>query len=142
MAEGPNLTTEREIPELAAPRRVFKRKRRNGLILTLKILLPLIAVSCIGYIVYWSRQAPIVHAIDVLPSEEWHGAERLRHDGAESPVQRRRCAQSAVLDHRGFRLAAAEGAARAGPRCESRPRQRYRRRGTAGAGAIERRGKG
>ncbi len=67
MAEGPNLTTEREIPELAAPRRVFKRKRRNGLILTLKILLPLIAVSCIGYIVYWSRQAPIVHAIDVLP---------------------------------------------------------------------------
>ncbi len=69
MAEDPSMTTRREIPELAAPRRVFKRKRRNGLILTLKILLPLIAVSCIGYIVYWSRQAPIVHAIDVLPAK-------------------------------------------------------------------------
>ena len=66
MAEGPNMTAGREIPELAAPRRVFKRKRRNGLILTLKIVLPLIAVSCVAYIVYWSRQAPIVHPIEVL----------------------------------------------------------------------------
>jgi len=70
MAEDPSMTARREIPELAAPRRVFKRKRRNGLILALKIMLPLIAVSCVAYIVYWSRQAPIVHPIEVLNDEK------------------------------------------------------------------------
>ena len=70
MAEGPSMTAKREIPELVAPRRVFKRKRRKGLILTLKILLPVIAVSCVAYIVYWSRQAPVVHPIEVLNDEK------------------------------------------------------------------------
>jgi len=70
MAEGPNQSAGRDIPELVAPRRVFKRKRRTGLLLTLKILLPLIAVSCVGYIVYWSRQAPVVHLIDALPPKD------------------------------------------------------------------------
>ena len=32
-----------------APRRVFKRKRRKGLITALKVILPLIAVSCVAY---------------------------------------------------------------------------------------------
>src|SRR3954468_2751587 len=56
--------------DLVAPRRVFKRKRRKGLITALKVLLPLIAVSCVAYIVYWSRQAPIVHPIEVLNGEK------------------------------------------------------------------------
>jgi lipopolysaccharide export system protein LptC len=66
--EATEQTRRGFMPELAAPRRAFKRKRRTGLLLTLKIMLPLIAVSCVGYIVYWSRQAPIVHPIDVLPN--------------------------------------------------------------------------
>jgi lipopolysaccharide export system protein LptC len=55
-----------DIPELAAPRRVFKRKRNKGMITALKIALPLIAVSCVAYIAYWSRQVPIVHPIEVV----------------------------------------------------------------------------
>ena len=56
--------------DLIGPRRIFKRKRRNGLILALKVMLPLIAVSCVAYIVYWSRQAPVVHPIEVLKDEK------------------------------------------------------------------------
>jgi lipopolysaccharide export system protein LptC len=55
-----------DMPDLVAPRRVFKRKRNKGLITALKVVLPLIAVSCVGYIVYWSHQAPIVHPIEVV----------------------------------------------------------------------------
>ena len=55
-----------DIPELAAPRRVFKRKRNKGWITALKIALPLVAVSCVAYIAYWSRQVPIVHPIEVV----------------------------------------------------------------------------
>lgn len=67
----PDLETSEQgrrgpMPELAAPRRVFKRKRRNGLILTLKLTLPLIALSCVGYIYYWWRQAPVIHPTEVL----------------------------------------------------------------------------
>ena len=54
------------MPELVAPRRVFKRKRNKGVILGLKIALPLIAVGCIAYIVIWSRHVPIVHPIEVV----------------------------------------------------------------------------
>jgi lipopolysaccharide export system protein LptC len=70
MADRPDMTAGHDIPELAAPRRVFKRKRRSGWLLALKIALPLIAVSCVAYIVYWARQAPVVHAIDVLPPKD------------------------------------------------------------------------
>jgi lipopolysaccharide export system protein LptC len=55
-----------DIPELSAPRRVFKRKRNKGLITALKIGLPLVAVACVAYIAYWSRQVPIVHPIEVV----------------------------------------------------------------------------
>jgi lipopolysaccharide export system protein LptC len=55
-----------DIPDLAAPRRVFKRKRNKGWITALKIALPLVAVSCVAYIAYWSRQVPIVHPIEVV----------------------------------------------------------------------------
>jgi len=54
------------MPELVAPRRVFKPKRNKGLITALKIMLPLIAISCVGYIVYWSRDVPVVHPIEVV----------------------------------------------------------------------------
>jgi lipopolysaccharide export system protein LptC len=55
-----------DMPDLVAPRRVFKRKRSKGLITALKIALPLVAVACVAYIVYWSREAPIVHPIDAF----------------------------------------------------------------------------
>lgn len=60
------MTDRPDMPELVAPRRVFKRKRNKGLINALKIGLPLIAVACIGYIVYWSREAPRVTAIETF----------------------------------------------------------------------------
>jgi lipopolysaccharide export system protein LptC len=41
--------------DLVAPRRIFKRKKRGGLLLALKIGLPLVAVVCVAYIVVWSR---------------------------------------------------------------------------------------
>ncbi|MDQ7248709.1 LPS export ABC transporter periplasmic protein LptC [Dongia sedimenti] len=64
--ETPEQSRRGPLSELAAPRRVFKRKRRNGLILMLKIALPLIALSCVGYIYYWWRQAPVIHPTEVL----------------------------------------------------------------------------
>jgi lipopolysaccharide export system protein LptC len=42
-------------PDLTAPRRMFKRKKRSNWLLALKIGLPLIAVACVAYIVIWSR---------------------------------------------------------------------------------------
>lgn len=63
MGERPNREA---LPELVAPRRVFKRKRNKGLILALKIVLPLIAVGCVAYIVIWKREVSIVHPIDVV----------------------------------------------------------------------------
>ena len=65
MADRTDMTA-RDMPDLVAPRRVFRRKRGKGLITALKIALPLIAISCVVYIVYWSRQVPIVHPIDVV----------------------------------------------------------------------------
>jgi len=58
-----------DIPELAAPRRVFKRRRNKGLITVLKIALPLIAVACVVYIVKWSREAPVVIPTEVLKQD-------------------------------------------------------------------------
>jgi len=55
-----------DIPELTAPRRVFKRKRNKGLITALKIALPLVAVACVAYIVIYQRQVQIVHPIEVV----------------------------------------------------------------------------
>jgi lipopolysaccharide export system protein LptC len=52
--------------DLTAPRRVFKRKRRKGLILALKIALPLIAVVCVAYIVIWSQQVKTITVVDVV----------------------------------------------------------------------------
>jgi lipopolysaccharide export system protein LptC len=59
------MAERNDMPDLVAPRRVFKRKRNRGLITALKIVLPLIAVSCVGYIVYWSREAPRVTVTEV-----------------------------------------------------------------------------
>jgi lipopolysaccharide export system protein LptC len=43
------------LPDLVAPRRLFRRKKRSNWLLALKIGLPLIAVICVAYIVIWSR---------------------------------------------------------------------------------------
>jgi len=42
-------------PDLVAPRRLFKRKKRGPWLLVVKIGLPAIAVICVAYIVIWSR---------------------------------------------------------------------------------------
>jgi len=74
------VTSEREneeatekrpgFPDLVAPRRLFKRKKRSSLLLVLKIGLPLIAVICVAYIVIWSRVQLVNNTIrptEVLP---------------------------------------------------------------------------
>jgi lipopolysaccharide export system protein LptC len=66
MSEGADAPRRAPVPDLVAPRRIFKRKRNKGIILALKIALPMIAVGCVAYIVIWSRQVPIVHPIDVV----------------------------------------------------------------------------
>ena len=66
MAERPDMAERPAMPDLVAPRRVFKRKRRKGLLLTLKIGLPLIAVACVAYIVIWSRHVQVVQPIEVV----------------------------------------------------------------------------
>ena len=58
-----------DLPDLVAPRRVFKRKRNKGLITALKIVFPLIAVSCVGYIVYWAREAPVIQPTVIPPKD-------------------------------------------------------------------------
>ena len=76
-------------PDLVAPRRVFKRKRNKGLILALKIALPLIAVACVAYIVIWSRQVPIVHPIDVVANANQQSStdvtvKQVKYDGVDA----------------------------------------------------------
>ena len=64
--EGDSGVT-RGFADLVAPRRIFKRKKRRGLVLALKIGLPLIALVCVAYIVVWSRvQLP---NITIQPTE-------------------------------------------------------------------------
>jgi lipopolysaccharide export system protein LptC len=77
------------MPNLVAPRRVFKRKRRGGLILALKIALPLIAVGCVTYIVIWSRHVQIVHPIDVVADAKQQSStdmtvKQVKYDGVDA----------------------------------------------------------
>ncbi len=69
MADRTDTTATRDLPELAAPRRVFKRKRNKGLITALKIVLPLIAVSCVVYIVQWGRDVPVIQPTVIPPKD-------------------------------------------------------------------------
>jgi lipopolysaccharide export system protein LptC len=75
--------------DYASPRRMFKRRRNKGLILALKIVLPLIAVACVAYIVIWSRQVPIVHPIDVVANVNQQSAadvtvKQVKYDGVDA----------------------------------------------------------
>ena len=77
------------MPDLVAPRRVFKRKRRGGLLLALKIVLPLIAVGCVTYIVIWSRHVQIVHPIDVVADAKQENStdmtvKQVKYDGVDA----------------------------------------------------------
>lgn len=77
------------MPDLMAPRRVFKRRSNKGLILTLKIVLPLIAVACVAYIVIWSRHVPIVHPIDVVADVNQQSnsdvtVKKVKYDGVDA----------------------------------------------------------
>lgn len=51
-------------PDLVAPRRVFKRKKRSPWLLAVKIGLPLIAVASVAYIVIWSRVQLTNHTVN------------------------------------------------------------------------------
>jgi lipopolysaccharide export system protein LptC len=74
-----------------APRRMFKRKKRGGLLLALKIGLPLIAVVCIGYIVIWSRVQlpnitinPIEATSDAAKPTSDVKVAKVKYDGVDS----------------------------------------------------------
>jgi lipopolysaccharide export system protein LptC len=71
--------------DLVAPRRIFKRKKRGGLLLALKIGLPLIAVACVAYIVIWSRiQLP---NITINPKDATEGAAKPTTDVTVAKVK-------------------------------------------------------
>jgi lipopolysaccharide export system protein LptC len=77
--------------ELVAPRRMFKRKKRGGLLLALKIGLPLIAVGCVAYIVIWSRvQLPNITINPVTATSEAAKpttdvtVSRVKYDGVDA----------------------------------------------------------
>ena len=77
------------LPDLVAPRRVFKRRRNKGLILTLKIVLPLIAVGCVAYIVIWSRDVQVITPIDVVANAKQQSAtdvmvKQVKYDGVDA----------------------------------------------------------
>jgi lipopolysaccharide export system protein LptC len=77
------------ISDLVGPRRVFKRKRRSGLILAMKIVLPVVAVACVGYIGYWSQQVPVVHPIEVVGDQQQKKASdvtvsQVKYDGLDA----------------------------------------------------------
>ncbi len=78
------------MPELVAPRRVFKRKRNKGLITALKILLPLIAVGCVAYIVIYQRQVKVITPIDMVgpkastPSQSDVTVKQVQYNGVDA----------------------------------------------------------
>lgn len=91
MTADPNMNGDLRADPLdyASPRRMFKRRRNKGLILALKIALPLIAVACVAYIVIWSRQVPIVHPIDVVANVNQQSAadvtvKQVKYDGVDA----------------------------------------------------------
>ena len=78
-------------PDLTAPRRMFKRKKRSHWLLALKIGLPLVAVACVAYIVIWSRV--LIHDQTINPVEATSDAakpttdvtvSRVKYDGVDS----------------------------------------------------------
>jgi len=89
MVDRPDLTATRDMPDLVAPRRVFKRKRNRGLILALKIGLPLIAVACVAYIVIWGRNVPVVRPVQVVADAKQQSAtdvtvKQVKYDGVDA----------------------------------------------------------
>jgi lipopolysaccharide export system protein LptC len=78
-------------PDLVAPRRAFKRKNRSGLLLALKIGLPLIAVVCVAYIVIWSRVQlpnitinPVEATSDAAKPTSDVTVSRVKYDGVDA----------------------------------------------------------
>jgi lipopolysaccharide export system protein LptC len=83
--------TRSGFPDLTAPRRLFKRKKRSNLLLALKIGLPLIAVLCAAYIVIWSRIQlpnitinPIEATSDAAKPTSDVKVSRVKYDGVDS----------------------------------------------------------
>jgi lipopolysaccharide export system protein LptC len=78
-----------DMPELVAPRRVFKRKNRRGLVLGLKIGLPLIALAGATYVVIWSRThnstiTPLDFTKDVAKQTSDVKVSRVKYDGVDA----------------------------------------------------------
>jgi lipopolysaccharide export system protein LptC len=80
-------------PVLTAPRRVFKRKKRNPWLLALKIGLPLVAVAGVVYVVIWWRDASkntVLHPLEI--TEATNGAAtsssvnvaKVKYDGVDA----------------------------------------------------------
>ncbi|HVZ01877.1 MAG TPA: LPS export ABC transporter periplasmic protein LptC [Dongiaceae bacterium] len=78
-------------PDLIAPRRIFKRKKRSNWLLALKIGLPLIAVVCVAYIVIWSRVQlpnitinPVEATSDAAKPTSDVTVSRVKYDGVDA----------------------------------------------------------
>jgi lipopolysaccharide export system protein LptC len=80
-----------DFPDLMAPRRIFKRKKRSNWLLALKIGLPLIAIVCVAYIVIWSRVQlpnitinPVEATSDAAPPTSDVTVSRVKYDGVDA----------------------------------------------------------
>jgi lipopolysaccharide export system protein LptC len=79
-------------PVLTAPRRVFKRKKRNPWLLALKVGLPLIAVAGVVYVVIWWREATnntVLHPLEVTDGGNGTGQStvsvaKVKYDGVDA----------------------------------------------------------
>ncbi|HVM83276.1 MAG TPA: LPS export ABC transporter periplasmic protein LptC [Candidatus Binatia bacterium] len=76
-------------PDLAAPRRVFKRRKRRGLVLAMKIVLPTVAIVGIGYVVIWSRtHQSTINPIEVVAGVSKQGSDvtvrQVKYDGVDA----------------------------------------------------------
>jgi lipopolysaccharide export system protein LptC len=83
--------TRSSFPDLVAPRRMFKRKKRSKWLLAAKIGLPLVAVVCVAYIVIWSRVQlpnitinPVEATSNVAKPTSDVTVNRVKYDGVDA----------------------------------------------------------
>ncbi|HVO00701.1 MAG TPA: LPS export ABC transporter periplasmic protein LptC [Candidatus Cybelea sp.] len=77
------------LDDLVAPRRVFKRKPNRRLVLTLKFVLPVIAVASVSYIVVWSRtHQSVINPVEVVQDVGKQSSDvtvkRVKYDGIDN----------------------------------------------------------
>ena len=84
MADDPNTSNAGDrMGDLVAPRRIYRRKNRRGLVLAAKIGLPLIAIVGVAYVVIWSR----THKSTINPIEVVQDVNKLSSDVSVKQVK-------------------------------------------------------